>query len=416
MMHKTALPFLLVTVSACGGQSGDEPGASSTSDAASTGSASNGAGGNGGGGGSSGAGNGPIPPPPDWVPPPGEWAPVSLNTLDDVNPCPSNECSYSAVQGHGAIIHNWNGGALATGYGVRGGYIVWGGGHNGYFGNEIYLWDLETRLWSRVTEPVENPVCSQATGELQDGSPCSAHTYSYLNYHPATNSFVELGSASNHEEGGAGAPRVKLFSFDDNSWRTGADKPDFMTGTGASSAFDPNRGATGVFWYMPSYGTTLGYYDPSADTWTEFAQFWIDIDHQTAIDPTRDLMVTLDVRGSQSVIVHDLDDPDNPVTVTTANGYAPQSWEPWPGFAFHPPSATFVAWLGGSSVWQLVPPAGDWRTETWNWIEIEGQGTEPSSPNVTPGTYNRWQWAPSLDCFIVVTSTTTNVDAYRPSF
>src|SRR5262245_47939412 len=119
MMHKTAWPLIFITVSACGGQFDDDPSeTSNTSNAASTGSATKGAGGNGGGGGSGGAGNGPIPPPPDWAPPPGEWAPVSLNTLDDINPCPSNECSYSAVQGHGAIIDNWNGGALATGYGV----------------------------------------------------------------------------------------------------------------------------------------------------------------------------------------------------------------------------------------------------------------------------------------------------------
>ena len=125
---------------------------------------------------------------------PGHWAAISLNTISDVDPCPANNCSYTAVQGQSAVIDVWNGGAFATRYGQRGGLVVFGGGHGAYYGNEIYVFDLASRKWERVSEPVVNPSCNQSTGELQDGSPCSAHTYDYVDYHPATNSFVELGS------------------------------------------------------------------------------------------------------------------------------------------------------------------------------------------------------------------------------
>ena len=40
-----------------------------------------------------------------------------------------------------------------------------------------------------------------------DQSPCASHTYDFLEYHPGTNSFVQLGSTSNQSQGGGGSPR-----------------------------------------------------------------------------------------------------------------------------------------------------------------------------------------------------------------
>lgn len=51
---------------------------------------------------------------------PGRWTVISLNTIDDVDPCPSQDCSYSAVEGISGVIDDWCGGAFATRFGELG--------------------------------------------------------------------------------------------------------------------------------------------------------------------------------------------------------------------------------------------------------------------------------------------------------
>jgi len=351
---------------------------------------------------------------------PGHWAAVSLNRISDVDPCPANNCSYTAVEGQSAVIDDWNGGAFATGYGSRGGLVVYGGGHKGYFGNEIYVFDLATRMWVRVTDPVVNPICNQSTGELQDGSPCSAHTYDYVDYHPTTNSFVRLGSSSNHEVGGGGSPKVHLFSFDQVAWRGGAssDYPVFEGHAGASSAYDPNRD---VFWLLPAYNRQFMKYDPNANggsgRWTPYSIYNIEIDAVSAIDPDRDLFVTLDTRGTERVIVHDLSNPGaTGVTVTTTGDTGMQSF-PKPGFEWDPVVNKFVVWGSGSSVYTLVPPANNWANDTWVWQRVDAAPTNSVTPSArnSNGTYSRFRYAPSVNAYVVINSTTDSVYMYRLS-
>lgn len=351
---------------------------------------------------------------------PGHWAAVSLNTMADVNPCPGDNCSYSALEGQAAITDNWNGGAYATGFSNRGGLVLFGGGHGAYYGNEIYVFNLDTLRWVRVSEPVENPVCNYSVGELQDGSPCSAHTYDYVQYHPATNSFIELGSASNHDRGGGGAPMVHLFSFDTGTWRrgSGSNFPNFISMTGASSAYDPNRD---VFWVLPAYSSRFMQYDPNANNgggqWTPHSVFDIDIDAMSAIDPVRDIFVTLDSRGTQSVIVHDLKNPSaRGVFVTTIGDKALESAQK-PGFEWDPVVEKFVSWGGGAAVYTLTPPTGDWATGTWVWERIDpapGNSVVPTSPNEN-GTYSRFRYAPAVNAYVVLNRTNESVYMYRLS-
>jgi len=351
--------------------------------------------------------------------PAGHWAKISLNTVSDVDPCPNGGCSYSASSGQKAVMNEWSGGAFATRYGTKGGYIVFGGGHKGYYGNEVYVFDIDTLRWNRVSEPVTNPTCNQSTGELQDGSPCSAHTYDYTDYHPASNSFVLLGSASNHDVGGGGVSRVHLFSLDTSTWRTGADNlSGFESGTGASSGYDPNRD---VFWLLSAFNAPFAKYDPSANggngNWTPYNRYSIDIDGVSAIDPVHDLFVTLDTRYRRIVHVHDLSNPSSAGVVVNTTGDTALQAAGSHGFEWDPVSQKFVGWAGGSTVYTLTPPSGNWRTGDWVWRRVDpapDNSVVPDSPN-SNGTYSRWQYVPSLNAFIVVNRTNSAVYLYKLS-
>jgi hypothetical protein len=349
---------------------------------------------------------------------PGEWYEVPNSRLSSLDPCPMGNCSYSGIEGQSAVIDDWNGGAFATRYGTKGGLIVWGGGHNGYLGNEVYVFDVGQLAWKRVSEPVQAPVCDYLEAELQDGSACSAHTYDYVDYHPGSNSFVKLGSASDHVKGGSGSPRVHLFSLDTFKWRRGERKGgSFLTHTGAASAYDPTRDA---FWVVAGYNQPIGMYDPDGNSgagkWTMYNEFNIDAMIVAAIDPTRDLFVMVDAYGTKGVFAFDLKNPNVVSRITTTGDAAVQS-EQGAGFEWDPIEKAFVSWIGGANVYTLKPPSGDWRTQPWVWTRRAPASTNtvtPTAPN-SNDTYSRWRYVPAVNAWMVVNRNTDNVFFYRLS-
>jgi hypothetical protein len=89
---------------------------------------------------------------PSFVPAVGTIANISLNRMADVNPCPSNACSYSGVSKQSSVFND-TGVVYAPKMGSLGSIIVTGGGHNDYYGSEVYRYDFATQLWTRITEP-----------------------------------------------------------------------------------------------------------------------------------------------------------------------------------------------------------------------------------------------------------------------
>ena len=57
---------------------------------------------------------------------------------------------WHGVAGFSAITEGWNGAAYASRYGASGSMIVFGGGHNDYFGSDVHAFDLASREWRRL--------------------------------------------------------------------------------------------------------------------------------------------------------------------------------------------------------------------------------------------------------------------------
>jgi hypothetical protein len=347
---------------------------------------------------------------------PGHWYQVAGSTLAALDPCPALDCSYSANEGQAAVIDDWNGGAFAAGYGNKGGLVVFGGGHSGYFGNEVYVFDVAELAWTRFTEPVEDPVCDYAEAELQDGSPCSSHTYDGVDYHPGSNSFVILAAAGSHE-GITSSGRTHLLDLGSGAWRRGDFYPGNTAGMYGATAYDPMRDA---FWMWPGFNQVVGKYEPTANggegKWTTFDAYNIDTGHLAAVDPTRDLAAVLDGLGQHRVVVFDLQDPANGIDVATEGGDAAMG-SPGHGFDWDPVAEVFVAWIGGTSVHTLTPPDGDWKTGTWKWTEVPAAAANavtPSEPNGN-GTWSRWRYVPSVNAWVVVNRTGDDVFFYKLS-
>ncbi len=83
------------------------------------------------------------------------------------------------VEGCGAVINDWSGGVYDS---VHNKMLIWGGGHDGYWGNELYSFDPVTFTWKRETTPSVVTASDQNTDPLADGNPVARHTYDHIAY------------------------------------------------------------------------------------------------------------------------------------------------------------------------------------------------------------------------------------------
>jgi hypothetical protein len=339
--------------------------------------------------------------------PEGRWTVVSSNTLSDVDPCPSGSCSYSAVEGQSGVINDWCGGAFAANYGELGGLIAWGGGHNGYFGSEVYVFDLATGSWERVSEPYDDGSSSVAAqcnedGVYPDGSACPTHTYDQVDYHPATNRFVILGGTPDPVCGGCVDDRAHLFDLTGLDWQLGA-KKDGPVYYGGTSAYDAERD---LFWLLSAYAHSFASYDAVADTWTDHGSPGnVEIDGAAVVDPERDLYLFIDARGTGNLYAISLDAPDSDfVELNVAGDTEIQSADKL-GFDRDSSTGRFVGWDDGADLYVLDAPEGDWRTGIWRWTRIASSDTSVVPERNENGTYGRLRYAASVNAFVLVSST-----------
>ncbi|MCH9683928.1 MAG: hypothetical protein K0V04_21020 [Deltaproteobacteria bacterium] len=350
---------------------------------------------------------------PPWVPPPGSWSEVSLNTLSDVDPCEVFPCSWSGAAGQEGLVDSWNSAAFATTRGSMGSLLVWGGGGgSGYYGNELYAYDVAARTWQRQTEPVPDPQVTDAdNGELQDGSPVPLQTNDLLEYHPGTDSVVVLLGSPTLAGPGHGAGH--MFGFD-QGWRRTALLPHVL-GLGAS-AYDPTRE---IFW-ANSQGGNLFAYDPTPgpDADGRYGvvvpgpSLPVELYAVAAIDPDDDLYVVVDARADR-LWASNLGAPQQPPVELQWEGAAPS--RSGGGLEWVPERGRFYWYAGdGNDIRTLTPPADSmpWDTGLWRWDPVDVLGGPPPQPRTTP-VFASWRWAPAIGSFLICNGVDQPVHAFR---
>ena len=166
-----------------------------------------------------------------------------------------------------AVIRSWGGGAYDT---KRERLIVWGGGHAGYDGNEIYVFDVNMLRWERLTDPslrTDPQGILEAEGEYPDANgnpdprqPRARHTYNYIQYLPSVDKFCSFGSTAQHP-GIKLSQRTHCFDFDSKQWERKKDALAF--GFEAFSAYDTTTGHVWV--HGTQYNSFLAEWDPNKD-------------------------------------------------------------------------------------------------------------------------------------------------------
>lgn len=155
---------------------------------------------------------------------------------------------WSGREGFCAITEAWNSAVYASRFGVSGSMVVFGGGHNNYFGSDVHAFDLERREWQRLmTGYIAGNADEYGEGaiypnsEYPDGSPLPPHTYDYVQYDEVGNNYLLLKGQT--ELG----PRVKataiphLLNLDSLSWKRGPMHPSAILNSGGFTTWDPKR-------------------------------------------------------------------------------------------------------------------------------------------------------------------------------
>lgn len=383
---------------------------------------------------------------PNWVPAPGHRANISLNVLRDVDPCPSRTCGYSGNEGQSGVFADWNGGAFATDYSRLGGYLVNGGGHAGYLGNEVYAFDLDTRRWERLSEPYEpspgargwvtreaplGPTGSREEGEYAPDVPASCHNYDTMQYLPAAlggnrrGFFVRLNGVACGLLDSQFSGRAHAFDLDKRRWaRFSTNVTTAADGGsgGAATCFDPRRAR---FWAVGNgHHARTRFLDIKT-------RMWSFVSHQ----PRRAHNFSFNISGAYHegmdlfvVIFYPISgkDPDRSTLWAMDCGRPEEGWRRvttegprplgrGPGLEWCPPLRCFVAYegRGATRVMKLRPLEGDAFSQPWLWESEEIGGDAPVGRNGGGPHYSRFSWAPSARCFIWADAHDQAVQAWR---
>lgn len=292
-----------------------------------------------------------------------------------------------------AVYGAWNGGALVN-YGPHKSIFFWGGGHNDYFGNEIYRLDLSTLTFHRMTEPSTagnafgwfNPAGGDCPdGILSDGTPNSAHTYWFQCGRGAT--FV-LGKRQVNRGEPASVNKISIFNPATLQWTNSTASHSIAPSAYDGMCLDTLRDR---IWMVQMDPLAWAAWNPNTDSWSNYPEPTSAFAPGAGplYIPSKDCVILFRNATNDLVML----DPGSPTTnrivrattgdlapVTTRGSGA--SWSSNLNAAVYNPEDSDDLFL-------LAPPSGDWRTDAWTWSQRPVTGS--SGTHYPHGAFSKFQ-------------------------
>lgn len=312
--------------------------------------------------------------------------------------CPPNTPEYEFSYYCQGVIEDWSGGIADT---LRNRMIIWGGGHGGYFGNEIYSLNLNQGTLTRLTDPSALDPNRDCIEVHPDGKPNNRETYNGLAYIAHADRMFVFG----------GSLACVTGDFSDVTWTLNLATLQWtrMNPTGGTpfaspgvvADYDPN---TRKVFLHDVRGGSFWQYDFDMNTYTLLSSdSFIDIHLTGVIDPTRRLFFIfgngfayrVDISGTDpTYTVQDISSQ----LISPLSGCAPLINEIYPGLAYDTAQNRIVGWAGtlvdqGNTVYVFNPD-----TNSCSAVTFPG-GPGPQQVN---GTNGRWRYFPQLRVFALV--------------
>jgi hypothetical protein len=283
---------------------------------------------------------------------------------------------------------------------------IWGGGHNDYYGNEIYIFDVTSGTTSRTDPYVPTAADTGSTCrlELAPDVPNARHTYGAFVYVPDLDIAWAWGGIVACAAGGGGTDTwhldvANLEAGHAASWKRISAKGTIPANilSGATAAYDPNTrlifvdNRQGLFTYNPSTRTYKGVAETRAEA----------LHTQAAIDPKRKIWIKIgDGVKVRRSIAPGSNYSEAPLNMT---GCSVLFRAASPGFVYDQGEDRFVGWPNfGPTVYLYDPDTDSCTTMAFPDNAPSDACHDPSSrcPNTT-GDFGKFAYFPSLRVFIL---------------
>ena len=329
------------------------------------------------------------------------WTELSNTKIQNV--CPPNTAEYEFSNYCDGVVNAWSGAAYDT---TRNRLIIWGGGHNDYYGNEVYALDPNAGTMTRLNDPSTGfTFGGTCVNSLSDGRPVSRHTYGNLAYIAHADRFFAYGGSRACGSGGFGTDTWTL-NLSTLQWEnrnpSGNSPGPFIL----ASAYDPITKKV----YVRNVQNFFSYHYDS-NTWQKLGQ-----DHvisgfsnsSAVIDPVNRKFVVV---GPGGVHLIDLDSGNyTPQQLATTGPDTIVQDGRSPGLAYDSVRNLVVAW-DGSDLGTTPETVYNLNINTGQWTAMTATGG-PSGFD-TAGTFGRWQFVPNLNAFVVVNNVDENAYLFR---
>lgn len=295
---------------------------------------------------------------------------------------------WHGVAGFRAITEGWNSAVYASRFGASGSMIVFGGGHNDYFGSDVHAFDLASREWRRISDGyVSGNDRDYGTGArypdsvYPDGSPLPPHTYDYVQYDRLGNDYLLLKGQTELGRKVTAAAIPHFFNLDTLRWRHGPRHPTAILSSGGWTTWDESRrvlwghsgddgGGNAFIGFLPDGDNESAIYG----SWTDrFPNTLPGIANHNAmqIDPLRDIIV-VSVHARDELHALDPADPAREIVRLRSVGPKPVL-RPYAALEYAPNIARLVYFspLDDGIVYTIAPSrdkgSGSGSIEEWNW-------------------------------------------------
>jgi hypothetical protein len=321
--------------------------------------------------------------------------------------------------------------------------IIFGGGHNDYFGSSVHAFDLATRQWSRIsngyisgTESEYGAGAVYPDSVYPDGSPLPPHTYGYVQYDPVGNDFL---LSKGQTELGANVKSVSIphmFNLNSLTWRHGPKHSLAILSSGGWTTWDRTRrilwghsgdGGNGFLGFSPDGDNG----DGTFGSWTTLYPKKVQTaDHNAmAFDPVRDIIGVI-VGTVNALYAIDPSMPEREIMLLPSSEARPKISE-YAALEYAPNLDRFVYYSAndGPQVYSITAPAVSKRSDLtksawiWNKLISDSNILDPiadaqaiSSYAINKAhTFGRFRIATygSIDVAILVRHTDTPVYALR---
>lgn len=298
--------------------------------------------------------------------------------------------------------------------------IVWGGGHLGYYGNELYGFGLADLQWHRLSVPssLNGFVKGGNVSVMPDGNPIAPHTYNGPAYVPGTGLF-QIGTAANDNGNSTGQSWKQVVSALSptayNHWVAIASIGNYLPGQ--ITAFDPSSSKLYVWGGFSSV--------PLAALASPYTGAWVTTGGNGDTNGT--------VAGAVQPGVEFVAAGANASTTTgflaanlstgseitrTATGDTSVTSCSVPGFVWDPTGSQFIGWCGGKNLVMLNPSTNVFT------LLVGGGAVTPQCSDATHctsasgtlqnGTYGRFQCLrPVYPACIAVNTVDDSVYIYK---